>query len=217
MKKKNKAIGGMIVACLVLGLIIWDRDVSQAEQSFVEKAANNYMSEVQAELSNGMDVEVRGEYGETALIAASYRGHMQLAEFLLRSGADPNATDDNGSTALHGATANGHLEIVKLLLAYHAQPNVADKTDGRYPMIDAAMMGTPEMIQVLAEGGASLNVSTKNGRTALHWAVDNLRTENVRFLVNNGANLRPIDNTGKTALDYAKEKHHDEIIQLLEQ
>ncbi|ARU62771.1 hypothetical protein CBW65_18695 [Tumebacillus avium] len=217
MKKKYLTGSGVIAAFLVVGLLIWNREVSQAEQQYVEKAANNYLPDVQADISNGMDVDARGEYGETALIAAAYKGHLQMVEYLLQAGADPDAKDDTWMTALRGATANGHLDIVKILLAHGADPNIQDKTEGRTALIDAAMHGTPEMIQVLLEGGAILNLQAKNGRTPLHWAVDSLQTENVRQLVKNGANVKTIDYVGKTALDYAKEKQHDEIIQLLQQ
>lgn len=55
--------------------------------------------------------------GWTALMAASFNGHLEIAEILLKNGADVDAHNDvNNHTALTYAASQSHLEIVKLIL-----------------------------------------------------------------------------------------------------
>jgi hypothetical protein len=69
--------------------------------------------------------------GNTALMFASYKGHLEVAKELLDRGADPNmARTDNGFTALMWASQEGHLEVGQRHVVHGA--NVAAKTtDGR--------------------------------------------------------------------------------------
>lgn len=54
--------------------------------------------------------------GETPLVKAALKGHLEIARFLLDAGADINIRKDTGSTALMCAAFFGHAEVVRLLL-----------------------------------------------------------------------------------------------------
>ncbi len=55
--------------------------------------------------------------GWTALMAASFNGHLEVVEILLKYGADVDAHDDvNNYTALTYAASQSHLEVLKLIL-----------------------------------------------------------------------------------------------------
>ena len=58
------------------------------------------------------EVNTKEEEGETALIAATYRGHIDIVKALLEAGADLNARDKNGKTALTYAEEKSHSETV---------------------------------------------------------------------------------------------------------
>ena len=55
-------------------------------------------------------VDARTDYGSTALMGASCRGHAGIVKALLAAGADVNAADNPRWTALIWACYNGHLE-----------------------------------------------------------------------------------------------------------
>jgi ankyrin repeat protein len=69
-----------------------------------------------------LDINLKNNYGQTALHEASQRGNLAAVDILIKHRAEINATTKNGETPLHYAARGGHLEVIKLLLA-----NKADK------------------------------------------------------------------------------------------
>jgi ankyrin repeat protein len=78
-------------------------------------------------------VNAKTKRGDTALMMASEKGHLEIVKWLIANNADVNAKDnkDNvGETALILASEKGHLEIVKLLIANNADVNA--KSNGEW-------------------------------------------------------------------------------------
>lgn len=69
-------------------------------------------------LAGGTDlINVRDEYGDTALIIAARNGRTGIVKELLQvAGVDVNARREHGKTALMHAAKNGKIEMVKDLL-----------------------------------------------------------------------------------------------------
>ncbi|PNH08671.1 Ankyrin repeat domain-containing protein 11 [Tetrabaena socialis] len=53
--------------------------------------------------------------GNTALILACVKGHVELAKLLLAAGADISAKNTGGEAPCHAASKNGHKDMAKLL------------------------------------------------------------------------------------------------------
>ena len=53
---------------------------------------------------------------QTALMHASFQGHIDIVRLLLDAGADKSLRDVSGTTALIHASYVGHIDIVRLLL-----------------------------------------------------------------------------------------------------
>ena len=64
------------------------------------------------------DVNCRNNYGHTALMSASYYGHIDIIILLLGNGADVSAQDINGWSALTWASSNDRSDVVLLLKAH---------------------------------------------------------------------------------------------------
>ena len=88
-------------------------------------AAYGEIAQVLALLERGVDIDHRGQRGETALIIASYAGHELVVEALLARDASVNVVSEGGWTALILASNEGHEGIVKALLAAGARQVVA--------------------------------------------------------------------------------------------
>ncbi|PNP84312.1 hypothetical protein FNYG_02337 [Fusarium nygamai] len=66
--------------------------------------------------SEGVNVDARGgRFKSSALHAACYRGHVEIARQLLECGADINLRDNDGRTAFFWAEKLGRRDIVDLL------------------------------------------------------------------------------------------------------
>jgi len=56
--------------------------------------------------------------------------------------------------------------------------------------------------------GADINAKDNSGKTSLHWASQESKTDFCRFLVGNDALLNELDRDNKTPLDLVTEKEH---------
>ncbi len=132
------------------------------------------------------------ENGATAFLRASQSGDVELMKFLLAHGADPKINTVLGVTPLHVAAGVGWVEgityewsqentlqAVKMLVDLGLDVNAQADT-GRTAMHGAAHKGRSDVVQVLFDHGARLdvrdygNTDNRGGKLAVHtWqAVD---------------------------------------------
>jgi len=78
-------------------------------------------------LRAGAHVNAQNVYGNTALMKACHRGHVQIAKLLLEAGADADASDRDGITAIMRAKKTGRQELIELLMRYQDQPLVRSR------------------------------------------------------------------------------------------
>lgn len=119
------------------------------------------------------NVEVRTPQGESPLMMASLKGHIDLVRKLIARDADVNKP---GWTPLHYAATNGHVAIIRLLLEHHAYID-AESPNGTTPLMMAAHYGSPEAVKLLLEAGADAMLKNRLGLTALDFAQRGNRTE----------------------------------------
>ena len=132
------------------------------------------------------------ENGATAFLRASQSGDLELMKLLLEKGADPKINTVLGVTPLHVAAGIGWVEgittewspkatfeAVKMLIELGLDVNAQADT-GRVALHGAAHKGRADVIQILADHGAKLdvrdygNTDNRGGKLAVHtWqAVD---------------------------------------------
>jgi len=127
-----------------------------------------------------------------ALFAAAGRGDALLTKQLLDRGADPNKRTDFGHYAIHEA-AGGHKDVVDLLLAAGADVNVRvspkgpDSPNQWTPLHYAAYGGHAEIGRALLGKGADVNARDLWGKTPLHYAREQNKTDMLKLLRENGA------------------------------
>ena len=110
-----------------------------------------------------VDVDIKNDRGNTALILASargdyiYRGDTRgsgvgktLVKLLLEAGADVNIQNSSGRTALMAASGQGYTKVVKLLLKADADKTLrASPQTGNSTALDFAQ-GHPEVVRLLS-------------------------------------------------------------------
>jgi ankyrin repeat protein len=85
------------------------------EAGFERAAVAGVVAELEERLKSGVDVNAKDRYGQTALMLAAHRGHLEAAQALLRHGADPNVTAKYGLCALMLAILGGHEAVAREL------------------------------------------------------------------------------------------------------
>jgi|LSQX01.2.fsa_nt_gb ankyrin repeat protein len=155
------------------------------EGELIKAAREGDMDRVVSFLKSGADVNFRDEDGETALIAAAYKGHAVIAGILINAGAAIDIQDKSdpgpGYTALMWASHEGYDVIVGLLLETKADPDL----------------------------------QTDRGYTALMLAAQQGHYKTVLQLLNHDANVFVVNNDGETAMTLARKRKKGEIVDLL--
>jgi ankyrin repeat protein len=143
---------------------------------------------VRALLQKKVDVNAAEGDGTTALLWASYRDDVEIADLLLRAGATVDAANDLGATALWNACVNGSAAMAGRLLQRGADPNRALLL-GETPLMAASRSGNPDVVEQLLAKGANANARAARGQTALMWAVAQKHVGVVKALLARGADL----------------------------
>jgi len=168
----------------------------------VRKSDMDHLDFIKLLLNKGADVNARvkdstemrtvftnqwlDENGATAFLRASQSGDIELMKLLLAHGADPKIATALGVTALQVAAGIGWvegvtyewspqatLEAVRMLLDLGLDVNAQADT-GRTALHGAAHKGRPDVVQILADHGAKLdvrdygNTDNRGGKLAVH-------------------------------------------------
>lgn len=127
------------------------------------------------------DLNATNRAGENALMVAALRGHGAMLKALIERGAQVNKV---GWTPLHyAATHNSPAsrDMVALLLEHSAYID-AESPNQSTPLMMAARYGTPQTVQLLLDEGADLQLKNQKGLTALDFAQNASRPDNVELL-----------------------------------
>ena len=104
---------------------------------------------------------------------------------------------------LENAILNGDLDQVRMHLEAGVDLNQTIPGDSAYPLHYAANTHA-DMIQLLIEHGADVDVRDDKGKTPLHCAAVTANLENMRALLENGADVNAVDDEGNTPLQLAQ-------------
>ncbi|BAK34098.1 hypothetical protein MLP_10840 [Microlunatus phosphovorus NM-1] len=202
--------------------LIDDRDeIRERGQRLIKAARTGDLARVERLLDQHASIAARDSSGATALVAAAYGNHLDIAERLLTAGADPNAKDETVQSAYLIATSEvgDDPRLLRLTLKHGADVRSLDSWKGT-GLIRAADRGFHRVIKVLLDTDIDIDHVNRIGYTALHEAVilgdggpSHQRT--VAALVAAGVDQSVKDPKGDTALDVARARGYTEIIDLL--
>ncbi|CAO1946508.1 unnamed protein product [Urochloa humidicola] len=148
------------------------------------------------------------EAGETPLVAAAERGHLEVVVELLRhlDAEGLAAKNRSGYDALHVAAREGRHAVVQEMLLHDRMLAKTFGPGNTTPLISAAMRGHIEVVELLLEQDdlGLVEMARDNGKNALHFAARQGHIEIVKALLEKDPQLaRRNDKKGQTALHMA--------------
>ena len=126
------------------------------------EAENINIAEINELIDMGADVNAEDDSGYTALMEASFNGHLDVVELLIKNGADVNETNNHGATALMWASAYNHIEIVKCLVESKADVNIKNE-ENCTALIWASRYDIAEIVEYLIKKDAKIDFKNKEG------------------------------------------------------
>jgi len=145
-------------------------------------------------------------------------GWTEHVQQILHGELAADTRDAFGYIPLLEAIRNGSADTVGALVAagadVHKVPHYGCMRDATM-LINAAERGDFEVVQILLDGGARVDVETHTGWTALMVAASRGHAECVRTLVLAGADLSARNAQGQTALALAQRRRHPMVARML--
>jgi ankyrin repeat protein len=187
------------------------------------------------------ELTITAENGETALMAALYRGHTDVVALLMESGAPldlfaaaatgrletldreiarasppVNGYAYDGWTALHLAAFFGRHTAAERLLDAGADPRAVSRNSLKNTPLHAALAGSHTDVAILLIArGADVNSADAGRHTPLHIAAENGLIDAVRALLAAGADAHAVDAEDNTPLSRAAAKNRSDVVDLL--
>lgn len=185
------------------------------ERALMKAVGQGRSKEVSSLLRSKIGLEFTGKDGNSPLILAARKGHVEIVKLLLDHGANPNARFRCAGPALVSAASDGKAQVVRFLLERGVNVNARD-CEQETALMSAARRGHGAVVELLLKKGANLNAVNAGGQNALMLAASTGREDVVRALLKRGADPRSRDKSGKTAIDYASKHRQTRVLDLLE-
>ena len=163
----------------------------------------------------GADIEVKDEDGRSPLLRASISGKPAVVKMLVEAGAGVRVTDNQGLTCLALASCFGRTETVRYLAGLKEVDVNYLGDEGFTALHWAGQKNHPEVVQVLIDAGADIEVKDEEGYSPLLRVSKSGALNVVKMLVEAGADVCVTDNKGRTCLIFAAHKGHTETVRYL--
>lgn len=199
-------------------------------------AGSTNVNAVELLIEHGADVNAITNANRTPLHGAAEYGSTDIMALLIDKGADPNIADDTKNTPLLLLLSSFQLsrdEEKKVIIDYAIElVRQGVRTDvqndqGVTPLQCAAALNHPDLLKVILASGASVNLKSTTGWTALHSAVTSGNVKCVEMLLKHNAHVNNLGTLpdmvrlprynwpARTPLHIAVSQGHNTVIPLL--
>ena len=169
----------------------------------------NNIEKVTNMIEDGIEIDVKDKEGRTGLMHAVLNGNLEMTLLLLNNNAAIDLQDNYGQTAFmlsglrnfNQLLADADDDGLRCFLAF-CKPGIRSTLLAEIKNIKLAGK-REELLNLLLENGANVNIQDESGMTALIQNAIFGFERIVSILIENGANIDVQDETGSTALMYA--------------
>ena len=125
-------------------------------------------------VQEGADVNAKDLIQDSPFLVAGAEGRVEILKLIVPAGADLKDTNRFGGTALIPAAHRGHVEAVRYLLTTAIDKDHVNNL-GWTALMEAVVLGDggpahTEIVRLLVEGGANVNISDRDRVTPLEHA-----------------------------------------------
>ncbi|KAJ8069817.1 hypothetical protein OCU04_000232 [Sclerotinia nivalis] len=147
--------------------------------------------------TDGIKIDLKGNYGRTPLQRASRGGHQVIVQLLIEAITQRNNFQDSECNRglLLWAISSKEEGAVRLLLERGAEVEIRDENN-RIALSLAVWNGETTIVMLLLENGADLEARDIGGQTPLSLAAGNGKTDIVNLLLRKGAKPEGMDKSG---------------------
>ncbi|MFB4324240.1 ankyrin repeat domain-containing protein [Paenibacillus sp. BR1-192] len=190
------------------------------DRQLIESAEQGNTEQVRQLLQSGANIDATDEQGRTAVMAATYRNHVDTVDALIQAGADINIRDHQLNNVFLYAGAEGMLDILRLAIDADADVTLTNRFGGT-ALIPASDRGHVEIVQeLLTRTSVDVNhINNLNWTALLEAVILGDGSENyqriVKLLLDHGADPELPDGNGVTPLQHAQERGYQEIERIL--
>jgi ankyrin repeat protein len=162
-----------IAKSLSAGVKVDARD-AQGRTALLVAAHANSIDAARVLIASGADVNAKDQIADTPYLYAGAEGRIEILKMTLGAGANLKDTNRYGGTALIPAAHHGHPDAVRILLEAGVAPDHINKL-GWTALLEAILLGDggpvhTEIVKLLVDGGADVNIADKDGVTPLTHA-----------------------------------------------
>lgn len=160
------------------------------------------------------DANVKDGSNNSSFFIAVRRGDVATFELLKKNYTDNKATDLSGQTYLHWACLNGSAAMVTAILKSGISPDTLCLRRIP-PLVSAVQANRPDIIQILKDAGANLNLTSPTRVSPLMYAIIGNFYEATAKLLELGADLKLGSTKSRTALILAVRTKRPDLVRLV--
>lgn len=177
--------------------------------------ANWPLETLRSLLQAGADAEADDNFRNTPLHAAVIEERPDVVALLLDEGASPLETNDDEQIPF--VLALSSTPMIRDLFIVERFSDMSDDDGNGILHLAVKNSASPAVIEQIIEVGADPQKQNMVGRTAVHMAVENGRTDQLSILLGAGGNLFTKDIRGTTPILLAANTHPDVLVWMLEE
>lgn len=194
----------------------WDTDIRVAKL-YLKYGYKMLKKHVHSQTQQLYDVNTKMLNNDASVIFDLIQAKdIESIETLIKNKVDIKVYDKDGSTPLIVAISDKKTQVAEVLIKNKVGINIPSKNKA-YPIIMASIRNMPDIVKLLIDNKAKVDAETKEGGTALMWALrgGDKYIETIKLLLEAGANPNKVVNE-HTALDFASRfSRSDKIEDLL--
>lgn len=181
---------------------------------FVKAASKGDVKAVELFIKAQIGIDDPNSQGNSALVMATNKGHVEVVKALLAGGADPYLKSSAGTSSFVDAVRLNREPIVKLFVD-HLKATPQGLSGAKFAGLAAAKQGFTPIMAMLVDGGLDVNTTDNFGYSLLVTAVKSGHKNTVEYLLEKGADVNQPDKEGNTPLKWANHSGYPKVAKVL--